>query len=220
MSAALEAAGHGLEVLLVEEFPILGGSLTYARFGAEPTRAQQEHGRLIAEIEASPNITVYTDAVGNGLFADNFLPVIRGHRMCKVRAQQVVVAAGAFEQPMVFRNNDLPGIMLGPGAQRLMRLRGGAWQARRRERQRARLRRWRSICSMPHRGGGDRRAAPSRRRAVPPPMRRGTAASWSTMGRRSPRRSATATSPACAAPQSRDEAALRPTVASSSATAW
>ena len=126
MSAALEAAGHGLEVLLVEEFPILGGSLTYARFGAEPTRAQQEHGRLIAEIEASPNITVYTDAVGNGLFADNFLPVIRGNRMYKVRAQQVVVAAGAFEQPMVFRNNDLPGIMLGSGAQRLMRLYGVA----------------------------------------------------------------------------------------------
>ena len=75
-----------LEVLLVEEFPILGGSLAYARFGAEPTRAQQEHGRLVAEIEASPNITVYTDAVCNGLFADNFLPVIRGNRMYKVRA--------------------------------------------------------------------------------------------------------------------------------------
>jgi sarcosine oxidase subunit alpha len=126
MSAALEAARHGLEVLLVEEFPILGGALVYARFGAEATRAQQEHGRLVAEIEASPNITVYTDAVCNGLFADNFLPVIRGNRVYKVRARQVVVAAGAFEQPLVFRNNDLPGIMLGSGAQRLMRLYGVA----------------------------------------------------------------------------------------------
>jgi sarcosine oxidase, subunit alpha len=124
MSAALEAATHGLEVLLVEEFPILGGSLAYARFGAEATRAQREHSRLVAEIESSPNIAVYTDAVCNGLFADNFLPVIRGSRMCKVRAKQVVVATGAFEQPIVFRNNDLPGIMLGSGAQRLMRLYG------------------------------------------------------------------------------------------------
>ena len=63
----------------------------------------------VAELEASPNITVYTDAVCNGLFADNWLPVIRGNRMYKVRAKQVVVATGAFEQPMVFRNNDLPG---------------------------------------------------------------------------------------------------------------
>ena len=126
MSAALEAAGHGLEVLLVEEFGVLGGSLAYARFGADASRAQQEHGRLVAGIEASPNITVQTDAVCNGLFADNFLPVIRGNRMYKVRAKHVVVAAGAFEQPMVFRNNDLPGIMLGSGAQRLMRLYGVA----------------------------------------------------------------------------------------------
>jgi sarcosine oxidase subunit alpha len=126
MSAALEAAGHGLEVLLVEEFGILGGSLAYARFGADATRAQQEHGRLVAKIEASPNISVYTDAVCNGLFADNFLPIIRGNRMYKVRAKHVVVAAGAFEQPMVFRNNDLPGIMFGSGAQRLMRLYGVA----------------------------------------------------------------------------------------------
>ena len=40
MSAALDG-GHGLEVLLVEEFPILGGSLAYARFGAEPTRGSR-----------------------------------------------------------------------------------------------------------------------------------------------------------------------------------
>src|SRR5919106_1630904 len=126
MSAALEAAGHGLEVLLVEEFGILGGSLAYARFGADATRAQQENGRLVAKIEASPNISFYPAAVCNGLFADNFLPIIRGNRMYKVRAKQVIVAAGAFEQPMVFRNNDLPGIMLGSGAQRLMRLYGVA----------------------------------------------------------------------------------------------
>ena len=34
-----------------------------------------------------PNITVHTDAVCNGLFADNWLPVIRGNRIYKVRAQ-------------------------------------------------------------------------------------------------------------------------------------
>ena len=30
----------------------------------------------------------------------------------KVRAEQVILAAGAIEQPLLFANNDLPGIML------------------------------------------------------------------------------------------------------------
>ena len=37
-----------------------------------------------------------------------------------MRAKAVIVASGAFEQPPVFRNNDLPGIMLGSAAQRLI----------------------------------------------------------------------------------------------------
>ena len=30
----------------------------------------------------------------------------------KVRAEQVILATGAIEQPLIFANNDLPGIML------------------------------------------------------------------------------------------------------------
>ncbi len=40
--------------------------------------------------------------------------------MIKVRAGSIVVASGAFEQPAVFRNNDLPGVMLASAAQRLI----------------------------------------------------------------------------------------------------
>jgi len=36
----------------------------------------------------------------------------------------VVLAAGALEQPALFRNNDLPGVMMGSAAQRLIRLYG------------------------------------------------------------------------------------------------
>jgi sarcosine oxidase subunit alpha len=38
-----------------------------------------------------------------------------------LRAGRVVLATGALEQPLVFRNNDLPGIMHGSAAQRLLR---------------------------------------------------------------------------------------------------
>ena len=126
MAAAIEAGQTGLDVLLVDEWPVLGGSLTYARFGTgggAPKRLRQD---LMAEIEALPNIEVMTGAVCNGAFTDNWLPVLRGNRLHKIRAKQVVLATGSFEQPMVFRNNDLPGVMLSSAAQRLMRLYGVA----------------------------------------------------------------------------------------------
>ena len=56
-----------------------------------------------------------------GYYADHWVPLVDAetHRpRCAPRA--VVVATGAFEQPAVFRNNDLPGIMLASAAQRLM----------------------------------------------------------------------------------------------------
>ena len=37
-----------------------------------------------------------------------------------VRAARVVVAAGTIEQPLVFADNDLPGVMLSSGVRRAM----------------------------------------------------------------------------------------------------
>ena len=122
LAAALEAsaARDDIEVVLVEENPKLGGSLTYARFDAEGGRAARERERLLGEIAARPNVRVLAGACCNGWFADHFLPVIQGNRMFKLRAGAVVVATGSYEQPLVFRNNDLPGVMHGSAAQRLI----------------------------------------------------------------------------------------------------
>ncbi|HKB83651.1 MAG TPA: glycine cleavage T C-terminal barrel domain-containing protein, partial [Burkholderiales bacterium] len=40
--------------------------------------------------------------------------------MTKMRARAVIVASGVFEQPAIFHNNDLPGVMLASAAQRLI----------------------------------------------------------------------------------------------------
>lgn len=121
LAAAAEAARAGAEVLLVEEQPELGGCLTYARLDPDGARATAERQALIAAVEGQPNIEVMTNAVCQAVFADNWLPVIRGNRLYKVRAKELVLATGAIEQPMVFRNNDLPGVMLASAAQRLIR---------------------------------------------------------------------------------------------------
>ena len=118
MSAALRAAEAGAEVILVDENPVLGGSLAYARPDDAPP------ADLAGKIAKNSNITVHTDAVAQALFADNWIPVTRGNRMYKIRAKSVVAATGSMEQHAVFRNNDLPGIMMGSAARRLIRLYG------------------------------------------------------------------------------------------------
>ena len=122
LTAALHAANAGAKVLLIEQQTYLGGALAWARFDIEGKRADVLRRELVGAVEGHPNIQILKDATCNAWFTDNFLPVIQGNRLYKVRARQCIVAAGAFDQPVVFRNNDLPGVMLTSAAQRLMKL--------------------------------------------------------------------------------------------------
>ncbi len=121
MAAAASAARRGCSVLLVDENPYLGGSLAYGRFDPDGTEGLNQLEALKAEIEREPNVEVKCNAICNGWFEDNWLPIIQGNRLYKIRAKQVVLATGSIEQPLVFRNNDLPGVMQGSAAQRLIR---------------------------------------------------------------------------------------------------
>lgn len=120
LAAALEAADAGAKVLLLEEQPILGGALSYHRFDLEGERALSLREQLIEQVQQHDNIEVICEAACNAWFTDNYLPVVQAKRLYKVRTKELVVASGAFEQHVVFRNNDLPGIMLSSAAMRLM----------------------------------------------------------------------------------------------------
>ncbi len=122
LEAALKASETAGEVILVDENASLGGSLNYARFDELGARARAERDRLITAIEARPNIRVMTDTVCNGAYADNWYPLVKANRLYKLRAKTTVFATGSYEQPLTFRNNDLPGVMLGSAAQRLIKL--------------------------------------------------------------------------------------------------
>ena len=124
LSAALTAAGTGADVLLVSEESYLGGSLAHARFDADGKRGLTLRAELLAAIDAEPRIVVLRDATCTGWFADHWLSVVSPTRLYKVRARRTIFAVGAIEQPLVFRNNDLPGVMTGSAAQRLIRLYG------------------------------------------------------------------------------------------------
>lgn len=55
-----------------------------------------------------------------GVYPDNWLAVDQDGALIKLRANQVVLATGRLGQTAVFRNNDLPGVMLAGAARRLI----------------------------------------------------------------------------------------------------
>lgn len=122
LSAALEAAQAGLEVLLVEENTLLGGSLNYARFELDNSAANALREDLLAQVLAHQNIEVMTDTICNGWHADNWLALVARKRLYKLRTQQVVMCTGSLEQPAIFRGNDIPGVLMSSAALRLLHL--------------------------------------------------------------------------------------------------
>ena len=122
MSAALRAAESGARVLLFDENAVLGGHL---RFTVPLESSSATHlPEQLAAINQQPNITVCTDTNVLGWYQDNWLCAVKGTRLFKIRTASVVVATGAYESPLIFDNNDLPGVMLGSAVQRLIHLFG------------------------------------------------------------------------------------------------
>ncbi len=118
LSAAIAAADADAQVVLVDENAQAGGSLTYQR-GIDP-QVNDALGELIGAVKLRPNIRVMLGTEAAGYYGDHWVPLVDEDKITKMRARTVVVATGAFEQPAVFRNNDLPGIMLASAAQRLI----------------------------------------------------------------------------------------------------
>jgi sarcosine oxidase, subunit alpha len=118
LTAAIEAASAGLNVILIDENKQAGGSLSYDRGG---DKIGVEHcDDLLKKVANLPNISLKTGAYAAGYYPDHLIPIVEAGGITKVRARAVIVASGAFEQPPVFRYNDLPGVMLGSAAQRLI----------------------------------------------------------------------------------------------------
>jgi sarcosine oxidase subunit alpha len=118
IAAALAAAQVGADVILVEAEPVLGGFARAMPADAFPTLAAD-----IAHLDAA-NIRILTGAVAQGLFSDGFLTAESRTDLFKIRSSTVVLATGVAEQPIVFRNNDLPGVMTAGTVRRLLHVHG------------------------------------------------------------------------------------------------
>ena len=117
VAAAVGAARSGAEVLLLGGSSHLGGRLGYQ--GDAPTAA------LIKEAQQL-GIRILTRTLAFGVYDHNLVcarqiidgvnsqdaPGMLRERLWKIRARAVIAATGAFERPMVFPDNDRPGVML------------------------------------------------------------------------------------------------------------
>jgi len=128
LAAARSAAAGGARVVLLDDQSELGGSLLSAgreRIDGRPARAWVAY--VTAELAASAEVTVLTRTSAFGSYDDNYVLALENRtdhldapapdgvsrqRVWHVRAQQVVLATGAHERPLVFLGNDRPGVML------------------------------------------------------------------------------------------------------------
>lgn len=117
LNAALAAADAGARVVLVDEQTELGGHLRH-----DPDLRPANLDELIRKVTGHPHIRTLTSAVCFGAYDDRYLGIRQQNRMYRVRAAQIVIATGGWERPLVFENNDLPGVLLASGAQRLLHL--------------------------------------------------------------------------------------------------
>ena len=138
LAAAWAAGRVGARVILADEQCEFGGSLLAHRDVAAVTADPAADGAIdgatpmawvaqtVAQLQAMPEVRLLPRSTVFGYHDHNFLTIAErrtGHlppgerkgsreRVWRVRAKQVVLATGAAERPLVFGNNDRPGVML------------------------------------------------------------------------------------------------------------
>ncbi len=133
MTAALAAAQSGLRVVLLEARPQLGGCFDYrVRTSGDGTPLYQRARALAKKVDQTENIRVFRHAPMIGVYNNNLITAFQvgkagdafTERYIEIRSDSVVVATGCIERPLLFENNERPGVMQVGCAHRLARTYG------------------------------------------------------------------------------------------------
>src|ERR1700733_2899279 len=131
LAAALAAARSGIKVIVCDEQAEMGGSLlTETAATIDGKSAIDWVTAALGELAANPNVTLMPRTTAFGWYPHNFLglcqrvtdhlasadPRLPRERLWQVRAREVVLATGAIERPIVFPDNDRPGVMMAEAA--------------------------------------------------------------------------------------------------------
>ena len=126
LAAALEAGRSGARVILADEQNEFGGSLLGTTDMIDNAPAMKWVASALKELAGMDEVRLLPRSTVAGYFDHNFLTILERvadhldsasaisprQRLWRVRAGQVILATGAIERPLVFGNNDRPGVML------------------------------------------------------------------------------------------------------------
>ena len=131
LAATLTAARAGARVVLIDEQSEAGGALLGSTDQIDGRPAMDWVADAAAELATYPDVLHLQRTTAFGHYDDGFVlalqrrtdhlgadapAAVSRQRVWRIRARHIVVAAGAHERPVVFTDNDRPGIMLANGA--------------------------------------------------------------------------------------------------------
>lgn len=130
LMAALAAGRRGARVILAEEDFAFGGRLLSERQEIDGMPCADWVRGIEAELETLPNVRVFRRTTVYGVYdggtygaverVNDHVAVVPPHqprqRLWRIVTKRSVLAAGAIERPLVFGNNDRPGVMLAGAA--------------------------------------------------------------------------------------------------------
>ena len=138
ISSALAAAKNGARVIIAEDKPRFGGSLLIDNVTIGNKNGDEWVEEAIAELKSLPNVILKKRSQVFGYYDHNMLVMFercKDHldnpvafsprqRLWYIRAKQVIISTGSIERPLVFANNDRPGIMLASSAKEYLKIYG------------------------------------------------------------------------------------------------
>jgi sarcosine oxidase subunit alpha len=138
LASAYAAAQNGARIILAEDKPRFGGSLLTSEVSIGNQSGQEWTENIISELKSMPNVTVKNRSQVFGYYDHNMLVMserISDHlpktnkytpkqRLWYIRAKEVLISSGSIERPLVFGNNDTPGVMLSSAAKEYLKIYG------------------------------------------------------------------------------------------------
>ncbi len=138
LASALAAAKNGAKVILAEDKPRFGGSLLTDEVTIGNKKGKEWVDETILQLQSMSNVIVKNRSQVFGYYDHNMLVMLertKDHiekpskftprqKLWYIRAKEVIISTGSIERPLVFGNNDRPGIMLSSAAKEYMKVYG------------------------------------------------------------------------------------------------
>ncbi len=138
LASALAAAKNGARVILAEDKLRFGGSLLTDEVTIGNKKGKDWADETIEQLKSMPNVIVKNRSQVFGYYDHNMLVMFertKDHienpseftprqRLWYIRAKEVIISTGSIERPLVFGNNDRPGVMLASAAKEYMKVYG------------------------------------------------------------------------------------------------